>query len=123
MTDSPVFRPGMEVWHVLHGKVMLEAAKYGIYKMYARSNSMGYDWRWVHEDGKQHSRDTGRVLYTLEEARQYGWLKADPLIAEFETSVTTWKDDCGGGSVYIPFAKENNWHGKRVKVRVEEIVE
>jgi hypothetical protein len=73
--------------------------------------------------GKENISDVGRVLYTLEEAAQYGWCKPEPLVVEFESEVFF-----RGGSIscgyYIGLPnKLSKFEGKRVKVRVEEILE
>jgi hypothetical protein len=118
--NAPTFAPGQTVWHVRHGKVTLLKRKDPNYPvMLVRDNGVCL----FRANGTVHPDDVGRILYTLEEAVQYGWYKPEPLVVEFETIVTDWKAYMGSGWVQIPHKESQSWYGKRVLVTVKEITE
>lgn len=77
--NGPTFAPGMECWHVRHGKVSipLKPCNHLHIPSTLTHPALHLDW-----DGKEQSGDVGRVLYTLSEAKSYGWLKEDAMDIE-----------------------------------------
>ena len=113
---NPTFKPNDVVWHVRHGKVTLRTNAYCTEEDYPLA--VRHYGSYTH-DGKTHIDDVGRVLYTLEEAAQYGWYKPEPLVVEF----VEWCQSAGDwiGSIESTHLKE--FEGKRVLVTVKEITE
>lgn len=73
--SNPTFKPGDVVWHVRYGKVTTDDDD-GSYE-YPEGQVFIQKLGWFYSDGKHSKDDVGRVLYTLDEARQYGWLSGE----------------------------------------------
>ena len=115
LDKSPTFSAGQTVWHVQHGKVILEKTCSIHYPVSVRSRGT------FTVCGRVYSENVGRVLYTLAEAEQYGWLPKEPLVVEFEDVVSNFPHPIEGCKVTLADPKLNALSGKRVKVTVEEL--
>lgn len=114
MTE-PTFSPGQPVWHVRHGKVTLGTGEPG----YPVSSCTEEGSESYTTGGRLLLSDVGRILYTLEEAAQYGWLPQEPLVVEFETTVEHYGLDYG--TIDHPLLQQ--FGRKRVHVTIREVGE
>lgn len=118
--SGPIFKPNDTVWHVRHGKVTLKTDTREDALQVILGNIL-VDYCTI--NGKKSRTDVGRVLYTLAEAAQYGWLPKEPLVVEFEV------EDCGlctsdskeKGQIFVPEKYRKELYRKRVLVAVRTI--
>lgn len=127
--SNPTFKPGDQAWHVRHGKVTLfENPGSNTFTLWS------YDFLGSYEfftpTGKAHHSDVGRVLYTLDEARQYGWLSerpalaaGEPRVVEFETDDVVRTESDRGDLFGVEHPLLGQFMGKRVHVTVREVGE
>lgn len=116
------FRKDRRAYHVQYGPVSLKHDD-GFFFSVPESKV----WQMIGFDGRARESDAGRVLFTLDEATKYGWLKPEPRVVEF-VSVVVQEDsyvDAYSVGVDIDHPQYRDLRalkGKEVTVVVTEIV-